>query len=54
MVLTTLKQIKEADLPVLRRVEGQTWRQPAAVSVSGTLYTVNLGPDVRPQDHNVG
>jgi hypothetical protein len=51
MVLTTPKQIKNADLPVPRRAEGQALRQQAAVSVSGYFYAVNLGPDVRPQFH---
>jgi hypothetical protein len=43
MVLTTPKQIKNADLPVPRRAEGQALRQQAAVSVSGYFYAVNLG-----------
>jgi hypothetical protein len=46
MVLTTLKQIKEADLQALC--------QQATVSVSGYFYTVNLGPDVHPRYHHVG
>jgi len=54
MVLTTLKQIKNTDLPVPRPAEGQAMCQQAAVSVSGYFYVVNLGPDVHPQHHHVG
>jgi hypothetical protein len=46
MVLTILKQITESDLQALR--------QQATVSVSGYFYSVNLGPEVRPQHHYVG
>ncbi len=46
MVLTALKQIKDADL--------QTLRQQAIVRVSGYFYAVDLGPEVRPQYHYVG
>lgn len=46
MVLTTLKQIKKADLQVLCR--------QATVSVSGYFYAVTLGPDVHPRYHYVG
>jgi len=46
MVLTTPKQIKDADL--------QVFCQQAVVAVSGYFYAVNLRPEVHPQHHYVG
>jgi hypothetical protein len=46
MVLTTPKQIKDADL--------QVFCQQAVVSVSGYFYVADLGPEVHPQYHHVG
>jgi hypothetical protein len=46
MVLTTLKEIKEVDLNLLRK--------DAVVRVSGYFYAVEFGPDIYPQSHRVG
>jgi hypothetical protein len=54
MVLTTPKQIKDADLPVPRSSSGQAIYRQAAVAVSGYFYAIDLGLEVHPRHHHVG